>query len=176
MAWSTGKLLLLCTALAVLASCDGSSNAGSNSSSSSSSSSDGTTSSSSDGTNGGPCVHNYYEPVLNIDRVIANPANTEISRVSLTEVLHDDSKVELEAWCDLQVEGLCYGLSFEEETAVCSLPCGFGNDEGDWHIEVSAEGYQSARVNLDASYEVFEGGCPSYNDEGSHFELELNES
>lgn len=155
MASSTVRLLLLFTTLVMLSSCGGSSG---------------------EEETMGPCVHNYYEPVLNIDRVIANPANTEIDRVALTEVIHDDQPVELEEWCAFQAEELCYGLSFEEQTAVCTLPCGFGNDEGAWRIEVTAEGYQSTTTTLDASYEVSEGGCPSYNDEGSRFELELDES
>lgn len=128
------------------------------------------------GETAGPCVHNYYESVMNIDRVIANPANTEIGGVSLNEVVHDDVEVQLEAWCDGQADGLCYGLSFENEAPVCSLPCGFGTEEGEWRIELSAEGYQPATVTLDASYGEHEGGCPSYSDDGSHFELELNES
>lgn len=158
MVTSPRRLLFPLTAFAALASCGG----------------DLDDNSSDDDLNG-PCVHYYYEPVVNIDQVISNPANTEIARVSLTEVVHEDSEVELEEWCDLQADELCYGLSFESETPVCSLPCGFGNDEGEWHIEISAEGYQSKTETLEASYAVFEGGCPSYDDEGSHFQLELEE-
>lgn len=124
----------------------------------------------------GPCVHDYYDAVVNIDRVISTPANTEIAGISLIEVVHDDLEVQLETWCDGQTENLCYGLLFDSETPVCSLPCGFGTEEGEWRIELSAEGYAPATVVLDASYGEHEGGCPSYSDHGSHFELELNES
>lgn len=123
----------------------------------------------------GPCVHYYYDPVVNIDRVISHPANTEITRVSLTEVVHEDSEVDLKEWCDLHADELCYGLSFEGETPVCSLPCGFGNEEGEWHIELTSEGYQSKTEPLEASYAGGEGGCPSYSDDGSHFQMELEE-
>lgn len=123
----------------------------------------------------GPCVHYYYEPVVNIDRVISQPANTELTQVALTRVMHEDSEEDLEAWCEYRAEGMCYGLSFETDTPVCTLPCGFGTDEGDWHLEVSAEGYQKTEESFEAVYEVFEGGCPSYNGKGSHVELELNQ-
>ena len=53
--------------------------------------------------------------------------------------------------------GVGYGSNtvFEDGTIVCTLPCAFGfeAEEGNYGFNVSAEGYQTERINVDAKYQ-----------------------
>ena len=110
----------------------------------------------------GPCVHLYMEPIVLIDRVTVEGETGTISRVVITDLQRDGQPVTLQA---LKV------ITGVEETAqglVCKLPCGLGTDDGTYTFQLTASGFAPRAVTVNARYAVFQGGCPSSNDGGTH--------
>ena len=71
------------------------------------------------------------------------------------------------------VTGPAYGVEIQGDSLVCSVPCGFATQEGNYILPVSAAGYPPQDRGYDARYRAFKGGCPSYNDGGVRITLAL---
>ena len=121
----------------------------------------------------GPCVVNHREPVVNLDAAYGRQSGAVIGDLEITGLAVND-----QTFNELELELLATAgsnISASGDSLFCTLPCQFGNEEGNWTFTATADGYLPTEQSLEASYGVFEGGCPSYYDEGSHFELQLNE-
>ncbi len=66
------------------------------------------------------------------------------------------------------------GVHFVGDSLVCVPPFGFGVQQGDWVLTLSARGYPVQAVEFEAEYAVFRSECGSYNDSGSVVSLEIS--
>lgn len=122
-----------------------------------------------DGTSVGPCVHVYREALLQIVAVQDVQDNTALANVVVRQVRIDGREQDVR----FLVAGPSYGVDLEGGSLVCRVPCGFGTQEGNYIITVSAPGYPPQERGYEARYRVFHGGCPSYNDGGLRITLRL---
>jgi len=118
----------------------------------------------------GPCVHIYEEPVLNITSVTDEDTSAEIAQVQIYDVFVDEVARGTEDLTAMVSEN----ITVEGATLLCTLPCGFGTEEGLYTFSVNAEGYQETMVSQRAEYATFEGGCPSYNTDGTRFSFSMS--
>ncbi|WP_111641123.1 hypothetical protein [Marinimicrobium alkaliphilum] len=132
----------------------------------------------------GPCVHNYLEPIITLERVIGTPAGTELSQVTLSDFSLGGIPFSAQELCPDMPTGMsyppiggiyCENATPEDDVLICDLPCQFGNSDGDYEFTLTAEHYAPKTVEVQPEYAVFEGGCPSWNDEGSRYTFELDE-
>ncbi|WP_111641125.1 hypothetical protein [Marinimicrobium alkaliphilum] len=133
---------------------------------------------------GGPCVEMYHEPIITLEEVVGQPAGTALAQVRLSDFKRDGEPFHPQELCRQRPDGTghpvaanidCEGITIEEETLVCDLPCQFGNSERAYQFTVSAEHFQPNAVTIEPEYSVFEGGCPSWRDGGSRYQFELTE-
>ncbi len=115
---------------------------------------------------GGPCVEEYGEPIVLVTAVTDADDGAAIGVVEIWEIRRGESEV--------QVFGETLNLT-EGEAGVfsCEVPCGFGSEPAEYTFWVGAEGYEPVEVSVEAEYEVFVGGCPSFNDGGTEVQVEL---
>lgn len=117
----------------------------------------------------GVCSHTYREPVFNISYAVnaltGEPVGTiVIQSISINDRLVTDDNNPLTGSQNIvRVDGHWR----------CSLPCGLGNEEGRYRIVVDSPGYLPQSLTVQANYRVYEGGCPSYSDQGLHVSLAL---
>lgn len=123
--------------------------------------------------NGGACVHEYREPILNLDSVTEATTGDAVAVVHLSEIAVDGmartGTTLVQAGrpqSNVTADGSGNGLD-------CTVPCGFGSAAGTWTFTVSAEGRVPTDVTVEAAYETFVGGCPSYEDGGTRFDVVL---
>lgn len=114
----------------------------------------------------GPCVHTYVEPIVLLDKVAVEGETGSISRVVIADVQRDGQPVSLQFEVNSGIEDTAQGL-------VCTLPCGLGNTEGTYTFQVTASGFAPRVVTVNARYAVFQAGCPSSNDGGTHVSAAL---
>lgn len=122
---------------------------------------------------GGACVVTHLEPVVHLDAAYGRESAAVIGELEITGVAVNDQPAS-----ELKLELLATAggnISASGASLFCTLPCQFGVEEGTWTFTAVADGYLPTEQSLEASYGVFEGGCPAYYDEGSHFELQLDE-
>jgi hypothetical protein len=118
----------------------------------------------------GPCVHTYEDALFHIESVVDADSLTPIDTIVISEAMrdtisHPPSRLTLEYSDGIEVRG---------DTIVCEVPCSFGTYEGSWTFRVSAAGYPSQWLSVNAQYAVFHGGCPSYNDSGMTINWKLD--
>ena len=105
----------------------------------------------------GPCEHRYLDPIIEITKVTDAKTGQSISAFKITHVEIEGNQTDL--------HHLLHGESFNsllyDSTVYCSIPCGFGAQEGEYQLMVSALGYQDTTIIFNATYKKFEGGCPS---------------
>jgi hypothetical protein len=110
----------------------------------------------------GPCEHTYLEPILLIDAVTVEGETTPLSRVVITDLRLDGVAVAsplLES---------STGIVATADGLECSVPCGLQNTEGTYTFQLKAPGYVTRSASVQARYAVFDGGCPSSNNGGTH--------
>lgn len=117
----------------------------------------------------GPCVHEYRDPVLKIEHVTSVMRNESIDQIILNSISIDNNSLPLTYYSGSPLKN----ISFQNTSMVCTVPCGFGIDSGTYEFKVSAEGYLDSTVTVTAHYDIFEGGCPSYNDNGTEISIGL---
>jgi hypothetical protein len=66
-----------------------------------------------------------------------------------------------------------YGLVVLGDSLICTIPCGFGVEEGNYVFTVSASGYPPQLRGYEARYNEVKGGCPGYSDKGERVTLRL---
>ena len=110
----------------------------------------------------GACAHTYLEPILLIDAVTVEGETTPLSRVVITDLRLDGVAV-----ASPLMEGST-GIVATAEGLECSVPCGLRNTEGTYAFELKAPGFVTRSASVQARYAVFDGGCPSSNDGGTH--------
>ncbi len=121
----------------------------------------------------GPCVVLHRESVVHLDAASGSQSGAVIGDLEITGLAVNDQTVS-----ELELELLATAgsnISASGDSLFCTLPCQFGIEEGTWTFTATADGYLPTEQSLVASYGVFEGGCPAYYDEGSHFEIQLDE-
>lgn len=119
----------------------------------------------------GPCVHQYREAVFHI--VAARDAHdtTPLTTVILKDIRLDGVEQDLSL---LVLPGTSYGVNVQGDSLICHVPCGIGTREGNYIFTVSAMDYPPQQRGYEASYRVFRGGCPSFNDGGVRATLRLS--
>ncbi|MBQ0932147.1 hypothetical protein KAK07_09920 [Ideonella sp. 4Y16] len=110
----------------------------------------------------GGCLNLYLEPIVLLDRVSVEGETGTISRVVIADVQLDGQPVSL------QQIAVSSGIEETAQGLVCNLPCGLGNTEGTYTLQLTASGFAPRAVTVTARYAVFQGGCPSSNDGGTH--------
>ena len=116
----------------------------------------------------GPCYHQYKEPLFQITAASSTVGGTRIATLVCTGFTRNGEPI--------LVADLLPGSYFVEshhDTLLCHAPCGFGRTEGDYSFVVGAAGFQKKTLTYAAHYQVFHGGCPSYNDGGLDLDIQL---
>ena len=122
----------------------------------------------------GPCVQVEREPVINLQSVFNMATNDHISQAVITNIKLEGNNITFEK--DYSELTTNVYIEYETDTLLCTLPCAFLKHEGSYELTVSATNFEDAIVEFDASYSIFEGGCPSYVDGGTEFNIGLQES
>ena len=110
---------------------------------------------------GGGVVCDAPPPTPLFSVVSANSVSSgdSIRSVTFSDFVFDGTAVEAETLFSFDLVNDAYSgddnAEFEDGTVVCSLPCSFGfeAEEGSYSFGVSAEGYQTQRIDVDAKYE-----------------------
>jgi hypothetical protein len=117
----------------------------------------------------GVCSHTYREPVFNISYAVNALTGESLGTIVIQSIsindrlVTDDNNPLISSQNIERVDGHWR----------CSLPCGLGNEEGRYRVVVDAPGYLPQSLTVQANYRVYEGGCPSYSDQGLHVGLAL---
>lgn len=107
----------------------------------------------------GPCVHYYLDPIIEIKSVSEEVSGQSIPSFTITNAMIDGLKIDLHAL----VNDVSFNTVFYDSALYCSAPCGFGSEEGEYRLAVSAIGYRDTIMTFNARYRKFQGGCPSSN-------------
>lgn len=121
----------------------------------------------------GPCVVEYQDSVVKIESAISGTSSEDIQAVVISEITLNEVDVDLRYLNEESKENVVF--DFEANAVTCNIPCGFSSLEGNYNFKVSAEGYQSEMLNIDASYSVFDGGCPARYNVGAEIDIVLTE-
>jgi len=119
----------------------------------------------------GPCYHLYKEPLINVTAATSSANGDAIPTVALTGFERDGTPITT---ADLIIGS--YFVEPRGDTLLCHLPCGFGRIAGDYSFVAGAAGFQDKTLTLQAQYQIFQGGCPSFNDGGMDIVIELTPS
>lgn len=121
----------------------------------------------------GPCVHNYNDAVLHIDSATGIQFGTEYTEIILSDF--SINGVAVHASSVIRESSSNVVLSEENNSLLCTLPCSFGEEAGEWEFN-SREQYDiSTTQTVMADYQTFVGGCPSFNDHGTHTQLQMEQ-
>ena len=105
----------------------------------------------------GPCEHKYLDPILEIRNVSDEQSGQAITAFKITAVEIEDSSIDLHQF----VNDVSFNIVLYDSVLYCNPPCGFGLDDGDYRLKISAIGYRDTTVTFNAQYLDFKGGCPS---------------
>lgn len=117
----------------------------------------------------GPCVHIYEDPVLTIQSVTSNETGDAISPIFIHELKLDSMGMDIL----FMMSGITKNLTFSDSLVTCTVPCGFGTEEGVYELTISAEGYNDSTVSTQAKYRNSKGGCPSSSSGSARFSFTL---
>lgn len=120
----------------------------------------------------GPCDVNWDDPLIEVTEARDSVSGDPLPELMVTEMSRDGSEVvPLYLFTDTGAEAV------NDDSLRCTIPCGFGNQEGQYTLSLAAEGYQQKTVDLGhVEYDEREerGSCPSITFRGStEFEFEL---
>jgi hypothetical protein len=117
----------------------------------------------------GPCVHIYEEPILTIESISGGVDGNEISQAYIYNIKIDSAKRD-----PVLITGeASKNISVEDSVIVCSVPCGFGTEDGEYQFSVTADGYPDTTITSNAKYGKSKGGCPSSSSEGIKISFSL---
>lgn len=122
----------------------------------------------------GPCFHANREPVIHLNSVYDLVTEEDIQQVVITNIVYENEAVTFQENNKEMTTNIF--VDFESDKLFCILPCAFLTSEGSYEFTVSASGYNDEMIEVDASYSVFDGGCPSYVDGGTELDLELTKT
>ena len=111
----------------------------------------------------GPCIHNFEDPVLVIASVTSAEDDSTIEEVIISKVSIDSNLISTQ---DLVLE-FSENIILKDSVLTCTIPCGFGTNEGLYELTFSAQGYFDLTLSTLAEYNNINGGCPS-SSSGSH--------
>lgn len=118
------------------------------------------------------CGHNFKDAVINFNYAMDESNGDHLQKIILRNVTINNRPI-----VDTNITLMeARNAVVENGAIVCTLPCGFGTEEGVYRAYVEAPGYKTQYLQADASYRVFVQGCPSYNDNGLHLGVELERS
>jgi len=118
----------------------------------------------------GGCSHEYRDPLLVLRAAQDSVKARAIARVGVSDITIGNRVVPL----TYLMQSLPISrVTLSNDTLWCDVPCGFGNEEGVWRFAVSATGYRSQTMRVDAQYRHFDGGCPSYSEGSVIFAVRL---
>lgn len=115
------------------------------------------------------CGHSYKEPVFNISYAVDAIDGDSLSEVALRNVTVNGRPVTDYSTVLVAAKN----IHIRDGVMVCTLPCGFGVEEGTYRLYVDAPGHQTQQVSVQANYRVYSGGCPSYSDLGYYVGVSL---
>lgn len=119
----------------------------------------------------GSCFHSYREPVMKIIGASEHNTNSNVELIEIKNINFNEQPVEFEeSHNELAVN---VEIDYQNNSLVCSLPCAFLQEEGQYEFTITANGYENKTVQMQAFYSIFEGGCPSYSDGGTELYFEL---
>lgn len=126
----------------------------------------------------GPCVHGYLEPVLSIETVTVDPSGANVVRVALSSFKVNGEPRDPEEWGGPSStwSNPTFNITVTDGVLYCDLPCGFGLNEGVYEFVADAPNHETKSISVNAGYASFEGGCPSYSDNGTNVNFQLVES
>lgn len=113
----------------------------------------------------GSCEVDFEDPLIRITEAEGRGSGASIPELTLTDITLDGSEVRVPLLA-LESGATAGG----EDSLRCSVPCGFGNDEGEYTFVVSAADYRSKKVDLgEVEYDEREerGSCPAIIFRGS---------
>ena len=117
----------------------------------------------------GPCEHRYLDPIIEITEVSDAKTGQPISAFKITSVEIEGNQTDLHQL----IHGESYNSVLYDSTVYCSIPCGFGTQDGEYKLLVSAVGYQDTAIIFNADYKKFEGGCPSSSSGSTTISFEM---
>ncbi len=117
----------------------------------------------------GPCYHQYKEGIITINSVKTEMTSDEISQFSLSQFTINDISRETKHIQIFSSDATYDGISIK-----CNIPCAFGTGEGNYKFQASSLGYETKVISVEASYNEFYGGCPSFNDGGVDIDITLS--
>ncbi len=120
----------------------------------------------------GPCVQIEREPVIKLQSVSDSVNEENILQVQISNLVYEDETVIFQE--DHNQFATNIYIDYELDSLFCTLPCAFLTGEGNYQFTISADDYNDIAINIDASYSIFDGGCPSYVDGGSEFNFKLS--
>ncbi len=120
----------------------------------------------------GPCVHLYQDEVLHIVEASGTATGAVIGQVDLSNFVVNGSVRSNESI----IQSRASNIVSLADVLRCTLPCSFGVESGEWEFTAEAAGYKATAQTLEASYTTFEGGCPSFEDGGTHVTITLDEN
>jgi len=114
----------------------------------------------------GPCVHEFREPVLIIESA-EDAENQPIDAVILSDITFNGNEISLQYLMTLMTEN----IQVEDDRATCTIPCGFGIEDGTYAFTAWSTDTEPKDFNVEATYGSGTGGCPSFSDDGTRLSL-----
>jgi hypothetical protein len=119
----------------------------------------------------GPCIHTYQDQVLHIDDAAGTSTGAVIMQLDLSGfAVNGAPRTAIQI-----VQQSAFNVFAFDNVVRCTLPCSFGTEPGEWEFTASAIGFTPTAQNVAAEYATFSGGCPSFETDGTHVSILLDE-
>jgi hypothetical protein len=117
----------------------------------------------------GICEHVYEEPLVRIESARHGATGAEASAVALSAVT-----IYGQSMTDAELLETGENLTLDGDRLVCTIPCAFGQAEGDYAFTYEAAGIGAGSFAGSLAYAEFQGGCPSFNRGSARLTLALD--
>lgn len=104
----------------------------------------------------GPCVVQYAEPIVSIAQAVDAVSSAPLPTVTLSELSFNGKALD-----PGQLPVAALNLAAAGSQWICTTPCAFGSEAGEYRFSAAAEGHAAQPVNVTATYAQFTGGCPA---------------
>jgi hypothetical protein len=111
------------------------------------------------------------DEVLHIDEASGKRTGAVIGQVDLSSFVVNGVARSTESI----IQPRASNVVLAGEVLRCTLPCSFGIESGHWEFFATASGYIPTAQAVEASYSSFQGGCPSFEGDGTHTPITLDE-